>query len=237
MRKTLAITHVAFEDLGTLGLELERAGAQIEFLDASTSDLRSVDPLDAELMVVLGGPIGVYEAEAYPFIEDEIGLLRTRLAARRPTLGICLGAQLIAAAAGARVFPGACGKELGWAPLTAGRDAERYPAFARLLADAPSFLHWHGDTFEAPEGSMHLAQTSRYPNQAFALEHYALGLQFHPEVTADSLERWYVGHACELANAKIDVVELRRQGRLWAPKLESAARLFWRSWIAQAFSS
>ena len=235
MREALTITHVPFEDLGTLGLELERAGAHIGILDASTADLKPVDPLEPALLIVLGGPIGAYEIESYPFIRDEIDLLRARLAAKRPTLGICLGAQLIAAAAGARVYPGARGKELGWAPVAAGPDAALYPAFSRLLADAPSFLHWHGDTFDLPEGARHLGQTSQYPNQAFALENYALGLQFHPEVTADGLERWYVGHACELAVAKIDVAELRKQGRRWAPELECAARKFWRAWVAQAF--
>jgi len=236
MPKALTITHVPFEDLGTLGLELERAGAHIEFRDASTADLQHVNPLDPSLLIVLGGPIGAYELESYPFIRDEIDLLRARLAAKRPTLGICLGAQLIAAVAGARVYPGAHGKELGWAPVAAGPDAALYPAFSRLLANAPLFLHWHGDTFDLPKGARHLGQTSQYPHQAFALENYALGLQFHPEVTADGLERWYVGHACELAGAKIDVAELRRRGRRWAPKLECAALKFWRAWVAQALN-
>jgi GMP synthase (glutamine-hydrolysing) len=235
MRRVLTITQVPFEDLGTLGVELERADAHIDILDASTADLRRVDPLDPSLLIVLGGPIGAYELESYPFVGDEIELLRARIAAKRPTLGICLGAQLIAAAAGARVYPGGQGKELGWAPVAAGSDAALYPAFSKLLADTPSFLHWHGDTFDLPEGARHLGQTSQYPNQAFAMEDYALGLQFHPEVTAQGLERWYVGHACELAGAKIDVAELRRQGRHWAPKLESAALPFWRDWVAQAF--
>jgi len=86
-------------------------------------------------------------------------------------------------------------------------------------------------------GLPHPRQTTQYPNQAFALKNFALGLQFHPEVTADSLERWYVGHACELASAKIDVIELRRQSRLLAPKLECSALQFWRAWVAQAFGT
>jgi len=237
MRKALTITHVPFEDLGTLRLELERAEAHIEFLDACTAHLQRVDPLGPDLLIVLGGPIGVYEVEPYPFIVDEIEFLRARLAAKRPTLGICLGAQLIAAASGARVFPGAHGKELGWAPVTAGRDASLHPAFSRMLDDAPSFLHWHGDTFDLPEGASHLGQTCQYSSQAFAIEDYALGLQFHPEVTANGLERWYVGHACELASAKVNVAELRRQSQLLAPKLEYAALNFWRAWVTQALDA
>ena len=179
-----------------------------------------------DLLIVLGGAIGVYERDAYPFVDDEIALIRARLAAKRPTLGICLGAQLMAAALGAKVYPGSQGKEIGWAPVEAGKDAALYPAFVCLLAQSRYFLHWHGDTFELPPHARHLATTPRYPNQAFAIENYALGLQFHPEVTARGLERWYVGNACELANAKIDVARLREQSWRFSPELEVAARRF-----------
>ena len=120
--RALAIIHVAFEDLGSLGIELTHAGFDIEVVDACTANLRAINALDPDLMVVLGGPVGVYERDAYPFIEVEIDLLRSRLAAKRPTLGICLGAQLMAAALGARVYPGMNGKELGWAPVHIGSD-------------------------------------------------------------------------------------------------------------------
>src|SRR5580704_17231810 len=120
MRTALAITHVAFEDLGSLGIELTHAGFYIELIDACTTDMHAIDALDPDLIVTLGGPDGVYDHDAYPFIEVEIELLRSRLAAKRPTLGICLGAQLMAAALGARVYPGLHGKELGWAPIYTG---------------------------------------------------------------------------------------------------------------------
>src|SRR5271169_4019246 len=97
MHTALAITHVAFEDLGSLGIELTEAGFNIQVIDACTTNLRAVDALDRDLVVVLGGPVSVYEHDTYPFIEVEIQLLRSRLAAKRATLGICLGAQLMAA--------------------------------------------------------------------------------------------------------------------------------------------
>jgi GMP synthase (glutamine-hydrolysing) len=122
MRTALAITHVAFEDLGSLGMELVQAGFNIQFIDACTANLRAFDALDPDLVIVLGGPIGIYERDAYPFLEAEILLLRARLAAKRSTLGICLGAQLMAAALGARVYPGSYGKELGWAPIHTDSD-------------------------------------------------------------------------------------------------------------------
>lgn len=235
MKKALAITHVAFEDLGSLGTVLAQAGFEVTLIDASTADWRTVEPIAPDLLVVLGGPIGVYEREAYPFIEAEIGFIRTRLASKRPTLGICLGTQLMAAAAGARVYPGTKGKEIGWAPLHAGKDSALFPLFTELLDSDLPVLHWHGDTFDLPEQALHLAGTTAYANQAFAIGQYGLGLQFHPEVTEQGLERWYVGHACELANAKIDIGQLRKDSQIYAPRLEIAAQRFWRNWLASLF--
>ena len=202
MRTTLAITHVAFEDLGSLGIELTEAGFNIQVIDACTTNLRAVDALDRDLVVVLGGPVSVYEHDTYPFIEVEIQLQRSRLAAKRATLGICLGAQLMAAALGARVYPGSHGKELGWAPIHTSSDCSVPPWFMALLNPELRVLHWHGD-IDLPGGTTRLAGTTHYANQAFVVGDYALALQFHPEVTVQGFERWYVGHASELAQAGI----------------------------------
>ena len=233
MRRAVAITHVNFENLGTLEAELKRAGYEIDAVDACTSDLRAIAAVKPELLVVLGGPIGVYENQTYPIVNAELDLIRSRLAEKRPTIGICLGAQMMAAAAGASVHPGTQGKEIGWAPLHAGPDAALYPEFAALLAPGLRVLHWHGDTYDLPANSRHLASTNAYPNQAFAIERHALGLQFHTEVTARGLERWYVGHACELGNAKISVPQLRKDGEIFAPALEATAQRFWKEWLSR----
>lgn len=231
MRKALALVHLAFEDLGSLGTELTEAGYAIEVVDVSTADLHAIDSLAPDLLVILGGPIGVYEQGAYPFLPAEIDLIRLRLAAKLPTIGICLGAQLMAAAAGAAVYPGTRGKEIGWAPIHAAADTSLHPFFSELLSPDLHVLHWHGDTFDLPAGAHHLASTTLYANQAFAIGEHALGLQFHPEVTEQNLERWYVGHACELAHAQISVEQLRRDSSLFAPKLEAAAQRFWQRWL------
>lgn len=233
LRKALVLIHLAFEDLGSLGTGLSQAGYTIDYVDACTGDLRAIDPLAPDLLVILGGPIGVYEGEAYPFLHAEIDLIRSRLAQSLPTIGICLGAQLIAAASGASVYPGRQGKEIGWASIQAGSDAARYPFFSELLVPELRVLHWHGDTFDLPANAQLLASTASYPNQAFVIGKHALGLQFHPEVMAQNLERWYVGHACELAHAGISVTQLREDSRLFAPRLEVAARRFWQSWLKE----
>lgn len=231
MRKALALVHLAFEDLGSLGTELTEVGYAIEVVDVSTADLHAIDSLAPDLLVILGGPIGVYEQGAYPFLPAEIDLIRLRLAAKLPTIGICLGAQLMAAAGGAAVYPGTRGKEIGWAPIHAAADTSLHPFFSELLSPDLHVLHWHGDTFDLPAGAHHLASTTLYANQAFGIGEHALGLQFHPEVTAKNLERWYVGHACELAHAQISIEQLRRDSSLFAPKLEAAAQRFWQRWL------
>jgi GMP synthase (glutamine-hydrolysing) len=231
MRTALALTHVPFEDLGSLAEELAARDYEVQMVDACTMDLRTVDALAPALLIVLGGPIGVYETEAYPFLQWELELLRQRLAQKAPTLGICLGAQLMAAALGARVYPGRQGKEIGWAALVPGGNVSACPAIAELLIPDLPVLHWHGDTFDLPRGAAHLAASARYPNQAWSLGANILGLQFHPEVLTAGLERWYVGHASELAAARVDVPWLRSDGRMFGPGLYAAARLFWRRWL------
>jgi GMP synthase (glutamine-hydrolysing) len=232
MKSALAISHVAFENLGLIEDCLLQAGYQIEQCDAATGQIDVNGALDTDLVIVLGGPIGVYEQDHYPFLAREMTLLRKRLAAERPTLGICLGAQLMAAALGARVYPGPNGKEIGWLPLKRAAQSDDLPALSGLFNPCLPVLHWHGDTFDLPVGASHLASSTAYPNQAFALGQYALALQFHLEATAEGLERWYVGHACELAQAGIDVAQLRRDSQRHAPMLQQPVQHLMQEWLA-----
>ena len=222
----IAIRHVGFEDLGSFAAPLEQAGYAVRMVEAGCDPLADIDPLAADLLVVLGGPVGVYEVDRYPFLASELDLLRQRLAADRPTLGLCLGAQLMAAALGARVYPSGA-KEIGWAPVTLS------PAGAELLGplDGAPMLHWHGDTFDLPAGCTGLASTPQTPNQAFARGAHVLGLQFHPEVVGHGFERWLIGHAAELAGAGIDPSALRREAIRAAPMLEQAAGTWMRQWL------
>lgn len=235
-RHALVLSHVAFEDLGSLEAPLRERGFAIETVDVATARFPLPQAESCDLLVVLGGPIGVYDSKDYPFLTHEIACIGARLAARRPILGICLGAQLMAAALGARVYPGEHGAEIGWSPIwspvaaAAGRD-DSPKWFAPLLAPGLALLHWHGDTFDLPVGVTHLAKTDQYIIQSFAVDNYALGLQFHPEVTANGLERWYVGHACELHHAGIAITGLRADAEKYAPAVEEAASRFWKLWL------
>jgi GMP synthase (glutamine-hydrolysing) len=221
MTKTcLALRHLAFEDLGAFAAPLAEAGYSISYRDAGVEP--SGDLAAADLVVVLGGPIGVYQTDLYPFLAGEIAALRARLAAGRRTVGHCLGAQLLAAALGARVYPGS-GAEIGWAPVTASGPL-------RGLSGVP-LLHWHGDTYDLPDGAVHLAATDRYAQQAFAVGDHVLACQFHPEVGADGFERWLIGHAAELAHAGIDPRVLRRDAQAFGPAAAAAGRACLEAWL------
>ncbi len=224
-----AIRHIGFEDLGSFANPLREAGYDVEYIDVAERDPATLDPLGADLVVVLGGPIGVYDHVAYPVVTEEIRLLQARLAADRPALGICLGAQLMAAALGARVHPGTA-KEIGWSALDLPETAEPNPL--ALLRGVP-VLHWHGDTFDLPEGGTLLASTAICTNQAFSRGPNVLGLQFHPEVLAARFEHWLLGHAHELATAGTDLAALRMDAVRHAGGLERAGAALLAGWLSR----
>jgi GMP synthase (glutamine-hydrolysing) len=230
LHHTLALRHVAFEDLGSLAPLLLGRGHAIDYVDVPTADLSSIDALAPDLLVVLGGPIGVYESDRYPFLEREIECLRARLAARRPTLGICLGSQLMAAALGARVYPSGV-KEIGWAPLEL-TPAGRASCLAHLT-DTP-VLHWHGDTFDLPAGATLLASTPACRHQAFSAGTHALALQFHAEVVGSALEAWFVGHACEIAATRsASVAALRADTARHSAKVAERSIALFGDWLRE----
>jgi len=236
-RHALVLSHVAFENLGTLEAPLQERGFSIETIEVASAHFPLPQAQTCDLLVVLGGPIGVYDRKDYPFLDAEIACIAQRLEARRPTLGICLGAQLMATALGARVYPGQNGAEIGWKPIQAAPGALVPKWFAPLLTPGLNLFHWHGDTFDLPQGSTHLSSSDLYPNQAFAFDGFALGLQFHPEVTASGLERWYVGHASELSHRGITPTSLRAAAHEHASALEAAAIQFWQFWLDSLFAN
>lgn len=225
--RCIALRHVAFEDLGVFREVLEARGFKIEYRQAGVTPLCGPDWLAADLVVVLGGPIGVYEVDRYPWLADEIDGVRTRLEARLPTLGICLGAQLMAAALGARVYPGPA-KEIGWSELTL-TEAGRRSSLSRL--EGAPVLHWHGDSFDLPESAVRLASTALTPNQAFAIGEFALATQFHAEADGGAIEAWLIGHTCELAHAGVSVEDLRARTAAAGEAAAAAGKAMLADWL------
>jgi GMP synthase (glutamine-hydrolysing) len=227
MPSVAVIRHVVFEDLGVWGPWFETNDWSVRYVDAPIADLSTVDPLADDLLVVLGGPIGVYQQDRYPFLADELKLIEQRLAAPRPLLAVCLGAQLVAAALGASVGR-MKRKEIGFAPISlteAGRQSALVP-----LAEGP-VLHWHGDQFELPERARLLASSELCPHQAFAWGEHVLALQFHAETDCATLESWLVGHSAELAQAGFDVAAIRADALRYGAALAQAGQEMLALWL------
>jgi len=226
------IQHLAFEHLGNLEPALREHGYTISTFMAPTDDLTQIAKDDPDLLVVMGGPIGVYESDDYPYLETELELIRDRIARKRPIVGICLGCQLIARALGANVYFGGT-KEIGWSALEFHGDVGGN--ILAPLTDAPEVLHWHGDTFDLPDGATLLASSAVYPNQAFSYGDHVLALQFHLEVEPEAMEHWYVGHACEIGSVEgLAVSQLREDGLRYGPPLQGPAKQMWAKWLESA---
>jgi GMP synthase (glutamine-hydrolysing) len=225
---TLALRHVAFEDLGTLAPILVRRGHTVRYVEVPVATLAEVDPLEPDLLVVLGGPIGVYDTDAYPFLTPEIELIAARLRSGRATLGLCLGSQLMARALGARVYSAGV-KEIGWGELELTPEGRE--SCLRHLAGV-AVLHWHGDTFDLPQDSVRLASTRVCKNQAFSWGKAALGLQFHAEAAGGALESWFVGHTAEIAaTPAISVPQLRADTARCSPAVVPSGTACFEDWL------
>jgi GMP synthase (glutamine-hydrolysing) len=198
--RAVVFQHARSEGPGLLGEALRRAGFELECRVRSPR----TDDVLADLLVVMGGPMGAYEVSAHPFLRTELEVLRDRLAQDRPTVGVCLGGQLLAAAAGARVFPGTAGFELGLSPVSATQEGRADPVFARL---PPRLVQWHGDTWDAVPGAALLASTDRYPQQAFRIGR-SYGVQFHPELTPEVLVEWARESPADLQRAGLTLTAI-----------------------------
>jgi GMP synthase (glutamine-hydrolysing) len=187
MRKLLVFQHSAREPLGVLDPMLRKAGFRIRYVNFSRQPEAQPDVSRYNGLVVLGGPMNVDQQHLYPHLATEIAAIREALARGIPILGICLGAQLLAAALGANVQPNNV-REIGWYRLHPTAAASGDP-LCRHIAEHHVF-QWHAYTFDLPHGAVHLASTPTCPNQAFRYGDRAYGLQFHLEADPQLIQRW-----------------------------------------------
>jgi GMP synthase (glutamine-hydrolysing) len=229
VKQALVIRHAPYERLAGFRLPIEQAGYAVAHVDVAEPGFATHDLEAPDLLVVLGGPMAVYEHAAHPWIEGEIARLARRLAAEKPTLGVCLGAQMIAAALGGAVRAGPT-LEGGFAPLTLTEAGAASPL--RHLAGVP-VLHWHGDTFDLPPDVALLASTALYPNQAFMRDGHLLALQCHPEMGEDaSFERWLAHGGAWLRRAGTTADALRAEYARHGPRAVAAGRTLLGEWLA-----
>jgi GMP synthase-like glutamine amidotransferase len=184
--RVLAFRHVPFEHLGRIAEALEARGVNAGYADLYASDDSACDADAADGLIFMGGPMSVNDDLLY--IRREIEMIQAAVARGKPVLGVCLGSQLIAKALGARVYPNAV-KEIGWYPVRFHESARSDRLFAGI-EEPETIFHWHGETFDLPEGAELLASSEACRNQAFRWRDNVYGLQFHLEVTPEMIADW-----------------------------------------------
>jgi GMP synthase (glutamine-hydrolysing) len=219
----LILRHMPHEPGGTLETTLALAGLRYRYVDlfAETPDALPLD--QAAGLIVLGGAMNVDEVDRYPFLTADVKWIRQALANDMPILGICLGSQLLAKSLGAKVYPNRV-KEIGWYPMNFLPAAADDPLFA--LSGLRTVFQWHGDTFDLPNGAVHLAKSPLCEHQAFRYGRKAYGLQFHIEMTAGMIDDWLTesGNLRELSTLPyIDPEQIRERTPEELPRLQTMA--------------
>ncbi len=220
----LIFQHIACEKLGTGAAVLEQEGIELRVVHLYDGEVPPPDWASAAGLVFLGGPMNVYQEQQYPFLKTENEIIKEAIRRGKPTLGLCLGAQLIAKAAGARVYAGRQ-KEIGWYPVCLTPQAQAQG----LLAGFPSPLNvfqWHGDTFDLPPGATPLGSSDLFANQGFCLADRIYALQFHLEVNLKMIEEWLEEYQEELSGiySPQQIEGIRRASRRQVKTLQRQAQ-------------
>jgi GMP synthase-like glutamine amidotransferase len=199
----LVVQHIEPEESFEIGAALLRAGVTVETCNVFADEVLPSDTSAFDGLVVMGGPMSATSDEGFPTRAAEVALLADALERSRPILCVCLGAQLLARAAGGRVTQGMAGQEIGWGTVELTRAAASDPLLGGLPTSL-TVLHWHGDTFELPSGATHLASNQRYVNQAYRVGERAWGFQFHIEVDDQAVGSFLKAFGDEAKSAGTD---------------------------------
>jgi len=227
MKTALIIRHVPHEGVAAYREPIEAAGYHVDRVDVGDPAFSARCLTQPDLVIMMGGPMAVYDRATHPWIGCQLRRLAKRLEADRPTLGVCFGAQMIAAALGARVYAGGT-QEVGFHPVAVHDETSPL----RHVADVP-MLHWHGDTFDLPEGTRLLASSHVYAHQAFARGRNLLALQFHGEMGEDPrVDAWIEQGQADMAAAGQTADGLRAAYRNHGPRAITASRAMIAEWLA-----
>ena len=228
MSDILVLQHVHTEPLGTISDALDSRGLSYRYVRSYDGEDIPTDFGNAVGLVVMGGPMGVYEQETHPFLTAEMRLIEQALSRGMLVLGVCLGSQLLASVLGADVTPGPR-PEIGWAPISLTDDA----AVDRLLHPVtPTFtgFHWHGDVFDLPDGATLLASSEMTECQAFRHGNNAYGFLFHMEVNEFMVRDWAASNKAYLAKSAVDVDDVVKGIPEHLTGLQHTGRIVFGNW-------
>ncbi|HEY7555728.1 MAG TPA: gamma-glutamyl-gamma-aminobutyrate hydrolase family protein [Candidatus Binatia bacterium] len=199
MEEVLVFQHDPFEDLGFFAEVLDKEGATYRTIRLFHGEMPAEDWRHVAALIILGGPMGIADEERFPFLRWEKRIIRAAIDESVPILGICVGAQLIAATLGARTYHGSV-KEIGWSQISITPHGQ-VDSLLGYLPESATVFQWHGDGFDLPERAVSLASSTHYKTQAFRLGKIIYGLQFHLEITPRMIERWIGERSKDLASA------------------------------------
>lgn len=224
------IQHSGYEDIGAFANALNRRNAIITFFSGQDDDIAALDPIEPDLLLVMGGAASAADLDGYPFLKTEIAFLKKRIQANKPILGLCLGGQLLSLALGGCVTRAHNGNEVGWTPLTLTTAAENTP-MRHLCGQLTNMMHWHEDTLSLPEGCILLAATDHCAVQAFTHGDGILGFQCHPDISSYKIERWTHLAANMAYDAGTNPEEIKSDMKEFMPQLQKQTDLFFEDWL------
>lgn len=226
--KILVLQHIEVEPPGLIGEVLRSKGFELEYCHGYLGQ-EIPETLEAyEALVVMGGPMGVYEADQFPFLKKEMKLIDNALKHEKPILGVCLGSQLLAYVLGAKVYPGKQ-KEIGWYPVELCPDASGDGLFKNVPASFMGF-HWHGDIFDLPAGASCLAKSDLTACQAYRFGLNVYGFLFHMEVSQEMIGKWTERFREELVGVKINPEAILKKSAEYLKPLQGIGRAVFTQW-------
>ncbi|MGB2957464.1 MAG: gamma-glutamyl-gamma-aminobutyrate hydrolase family protein [Bacteroidota bacterium] len=229
MRNVVAVQHIGCETPGKFEDALQATGIGIRHVRVFDNDAVPAEMGDAAGLLVMGGPMSVYQKDRYPFLAEEIRLIQDAIRQEKPLLGVCLGSQLLAAALGARVMKGKQ-KEIGWHTVNLTDEATGDPLWEGVQNSFTAF-HWHGDIFDLPEGAVPLAASALTECQAFRYGQNAYGILCHMEVTREIISCMIDAFGEELREENIKGEALLRQAETHLPPLHRVGGTLFRHWV------
>ena len=231
MAKIYVLQHHPTENLGTIADALEAAALAWQYVRVNDGQQLPENMKGAGGLIIMGGPMAVYQTDRYPWLREEMRLIEDAVKSNLPVLGVCLGAQILAAALGAKVDRNPNGKEIGWHPIRLHDSAKD----DRLLRGMPATItpfHWHGDIFELPAGAVSLASSEKTPCQAFRHGDKTYGFQFHIEVTQEGVAAMAAAFAKELIRENIPADRMIAQAAEFLPQLEKISDTVFSRWAS-----